>query len=500
MIRNCVAVGRGAPGIALRFIAIAGVAIGCSDSNPADPPAGLATSGQDAASEKWLPAAVVTATDASTCSTLPTVNRVRLLAASGRAQGMVGGKIRGSNESPTNAFVDLFTIQTPPAEGQWMDVAFANSVPYRYVKYDSPPQSYGIIAELELYHGAERLTGKGFGTAGSRSQGGDTFEKALDANPSTYFEGPLASGNYVGLDLASDATPALHARKGPSLISYAVDATAPIALQSSVHIGNSLTDTIVGHLDVAAKAGGIQLDFHRYTIPGAGTDWLWDHPTGGFGETDIQQLLRSSKFDHLSMQPFQNGPCTPSGAGSDGDYVNRFYDLAKQTNPNVVLWIYQQWPMPNDWSDCFSAGASWQKPPWTPPLPNPATWEDAVGNQLAYQEAVRAAVMALNPSSRAIYIVPGGLALRALKHQVEAGQVPGMTRFFESVFDQNGTDLHLTEAGRYFITLVFYACMFQKSPQGLAYVPTAAPADQAAKLQEIAWQAVTAYALSGVNR
>src|SRR6185436_14902571 len=114
------------------------------------------------------------------------------------------------------------------------------------------------------------------------------------------------------------------------------------------------------------KAGGIQLDFHRYTIPGAGTDWLWGHPTSGFGETDIQQVLRSGKFDHLSMQPFPNGPCTPAGAGSDSDYVNRFYDLAKQTNPNVVLWIYQQWPAPNDWSDCFSSGTSWQQPPWTP--------------------------------------------------------------------------------------------------------------------------------------
>jgi hypothetical protein len=488
------------------FLAILLVgAFACSNQDAVGTTQGPARSGQSIVEVRDSSAGAAT-TDARSCGTLPTVNRARLLGAPDRSRLLVGGKIRGSNTSATNDFVDLFTIGAAPAEGQWLDVTFSNATPYRYVKYYAPPESYGVLAELELYQGAERLQGKAFGTAGSRGNSGNTFDKALDANPMTYFEAPLANDNYVGLDLESDPSGPCHLDEAPTHDRAPAPVAAPADVgrsrraQSSVHIGNSLTDTIVDHLDVAARAGGIQLDFHRYTIPGAGTDWLWAHPTGGFGETDIQQSLRSRGFDHISLQPFPNGPCTPSGAGSESDFVNRFYALAKATNPQVVLWIYQQWPSPVDWKDCFSAGSPWVQAPWTPPLANPPTWEDAVNNQLAFQEAVRAAVAALNPDHKAIYIVPAGLSLRDLKRQVEAGQVPGMAEFFTSIFDQNGTDLHLTEPGRYFVTLVFYACMFQKSPQGIEYAGTGVSAVQAAKLQEIAWKTVSTYAPSGVSR
>ncbi|HKQ71991.1 MAG TPA: hypothetical protein VJT73_21750 [Polyangiaceae bacterium] len=51
------------------------------------------------------------------------------------------------------------------------------------------------------------------------------------------------------------------------------------------------------------------------------------------------------------------------------------------------------------------------------------------------------------------------------------------------VFGREGTDLHLTEPGRYLVTLVFYASMFQKIPKALAYTGTGVSAALAAKLQ-----------------
>jgi hypothetical protein len=269
--------------------------------------------------------------------------------------------------------------------------------------------------------------------------------------------------------------------------------------QASIHIGNSLTDTIVGWLDVVAHSGGITLDFRRYTIPGAGTQWLWDNPTSGFGETDIRKSLQTTPFDHVMLQPFPNQPCFPAGPGSDADYVNRFYGLAQQANPNVLLWIYQQWPDPHGWTDCFSLGANWTSPPWIPPIANPATWEDAMDNQLAYQEAVRKAVMDANPG-KPVYIIPGGLALRNLKKEIVAGRVPGWSDFLPHVFDQGGADVHLAAPGRWFITLVFYACMFQRSPVGVTYENTGLSAEQAGKLEQIVWETVNAYPLSGISR
>lgn len=89
-------------------------------------------------------------------------------------------------------------------------------------------------------------------------------------------------------------------------------------------------------------------------------------------------------------------------------------------------------------------------------------------------------------------VIPGGLALVSLKHAVEAGRVPGMTGFFSSLFADG---IHLTGAGRYFIGLVHYACLYGRSPVGLpavgtnGFVPTLTPA-QARVFQQIAWDTV----------
>lgn len=282
--------------------------------------------------------------------------------------------------------------------------------------------------------------------------------------------------------------------------------TVQSSTQSSLHIGNSLTDTIVDHLETVASDGGIALDFNRYTIPGAGT-WLYDtNPTGGFGVEDVQVALRSRPFDHISMQPYPNGPCQPLpstsgeefGPDSDSGFLNQAWTDARTQNPNVQLWVYQQWPNPLDYVDCMTGGG-WTRGEWSPTPPE--SWEDAAATQLLYQEVVRGELARLNPESPPPYIVPGGLALVALKRAIEAGQVPGMSDFFSSIFQDAGTNDHTTPAGAYYITLVFYACMFQKTPVGLINDSNGElTSEQAAIFQQLAWETVSSYAFSGVLR
>jgi hypothetical protein len=472
------------------------------------------------------------------------------------------GKIRGSNDGPTTGFVDLATIDAVPAEGTWTDLPFANRAAYRYVVYQLPPSSYGAVAEVELYDGSTQLDGKAFGTAGSGRGSENTYDKAFDGNTLTEFDGPLPDGNYVGLDLGAThevaapvfspdpqalnadrkvalmtttpgatirytldgSDPAIgHVYQGPlalgsgaatieavaqkecmldsavSRISYGTGAAANVGHVSSIHIGNSLTDTIVDRLVVVAASAGIALDFHRYTIPGANTSWIWDHPSGGFGEADVKVSLTTNHYDIMSVQPFPTVPCTPVGDGSDADYASRLYGLARQKSPDVQLWLYQQWPSPINLDDCFASGSPWASPPWTPPNPRPATWEDAVSNQLGFLEAVRKGVLDKNPG-RTVYIVPAGIALRDLKRAVDQRQVPGLSNFFSDLFDEGGTDIHLTDAGRYFVTLVFYGSMFAKSPVGLASTGLGVSAEEAMVMQQIAWSAVSNYAFSGAPR
>jgi hypothetical protein len=217
---------------------------------------------------------------------------------------------------------------------------------------------------------------------------------------------------------------------------------------------------------------------------------------------DVQEALRTRPFDHLSMQPFPNYPCqvTASADGDDSDsgFLAQAWGDAMTQNPSVQLWVYQQWPAPADFVNCMSGGG-WTRGDWAPP--EPTSWESAVANELAYHEAVRAELVALHPEAPPPYIVPGGLGLLALKQAVDAGEVPGMSDFFGTFFLDGGADIHLTAPGAYFITLVFYASMFQTDPAELGNDSGGVLSDeQAALFQRIAWETVQSYPLSGLTR
>jgi hypothetical protein len=530
---------------------------GSSSANDAQPDAGAAPASPDASVNADAGVAV------DTCWHLPVIDRVRLYPAPGKAALLAQGRVEGSNTSAMNGFVELARVTTAAPEAQWLELGVSNPAAYRYVKWHGPSGSYGAIAEFELYAGAQRVSGLGFGTAGARAGADTTFARALDGDTQTFFEGPLADDQYVGLDLASAhvaASPTFSADAASSTsqtvritaatgaqVLYSTDgsdprtagkpyagaitlgagstllravATEPCkesseisqalypigaqsrAAQSSMHVGNSLTDTVVPYLQTLAQSGGITLDFNRYTVPGAGTWEYVEMPTGGFGVPNIQEALRTRPFDHLSLQAYPNMPCQalPSADGTDSDsgYMNQMWSDARTQNPNVQLWVYHQWPTPHDYSNCLSGGG-WTRGGWAPPAP--MSWEEAVANELSYHETVRAELVRLNPTAPTPYIIPAGNALVLLKRQVEAGAVPGLSDFFTQIFLENGTDIHLTPIGAYYVTLVFYGCMFQKTPEGTVPDPSVGvSAQQASVLQRLSWQAVTAYPLSGVLR
>lgn len=121
-------------------------------------------------------------------------------------------------------------------------------------------------------------------------------------------------------------------------------------------------------------------------------------------------------------------------------------------------------------------------------------------------EAVRSALIALEPSRPVPYIVPAGRVIRNVKTAVEAGQVPGVASnaFFQTFFSNNGTDDHLTPIGRYIVAVTFYACLFQADPRDLADTALGTSATvtaaQAALFQQIVYDTVSGYALSGFGR
>ncbi|MGP4040950.1 cohesin domain-containing protein [Gracilibacillus sp. D59] len=78
------------------------------------------------------------------------LTQVRYYPRKGFTQRITGGKIQGSNVSPTEGFVDLYTITSEPDSG-WNAIAITSEESYRYIRYLSPDGGYGNIAELEFY-------------------------------------------------------------------------------------------------------------------------------------------------------------------------------------------------------------------------------------------------------------------------------------------------------------------------------------------------------------
>ncbi len=139
------------------------------------------------------------------------VSSVAFTPRAGYAGRMVGGVFQGSNSPQfTTGVVNLYTVATAPASGVLKTEAVNVATPFRYVRYLSPNGSEGNVAEVQFigeYTATEspatQLSGVIIGTAGSYRNQGSTIGNAEDGLVSTFFDGPTANGNFVGLDLGT---------------------------------------------------------------------------------------------------------------------------------------------------------------------------------------------------------------------------------------------------------------------------------------------------------
>ncbi len=63
---------------------------------------------------------------------------------------MYGGKFQGSNVADFSITTDLYDIPSQPTAG-WNSVGIKDATNYRYIRYLSPPNSFGNVAEIEIY-------------------------------------------------------------------------------------------------------------------------------------------------------------------------------------------------------------------------------------------------------------------------------------------------------------------------------------------------------------
>ena len=143
--------------------------------------------------------------------TAATITSVSFAPRAGYESRMVGGVFQGSNSPQfTTGVINLYTVTATPKAGVLTTAPVNSTAAFRYVRYLSPTNGYGNVAEVNFFGAAgtaagsaTQLTGTTVGTAGSYQNQGNTIAKAMDGNPNTFFDGPTANGDFIGLDFGT---------------------------------------------------------------------------------------------------------------------------------------------------------------------------------------------------------------------------------------------------------------------------------------------------------
>lgn len=233
------------------------------------------------------------------------------------------------------------------------------------------------------------------------------------------------------------------------------DVQSPTEIKA-VYIGHSLESDIPDM--VSAIAGG-RLSFKEQNIPGAPLRWQWEEaerrelqPEPTFqgiydtiitADTDVLVLIDSV--------PRGNEESLLESI----EYTGKFVDFARSKNPDIQVYYYEPWhhvttgtPQNSE----YDKGNPNRVLRWRPRLK---------ADHELWQRVVRD-VNSAHPGGKPVRLIPAGLALAALSEAIEKGEVPGLDED-RDLFDD---DIHLQPIGKYFVSCVHYAVLFEDSPSG----------------------------------
>lgn len=108
---------------------------------------------------------------------------------------ILGGKIHGSDYPDFRKYDVLYSVENTDIADL---IELKQSRPYRYVRFVSPPGSYGSLAELAFFDQDSVMLG---GTPIGNTDDKSLLSKAFDHDWLTNYETEEPDGNWVGLDL-----------------------------------------------------------------------------------------------------------------------------------------------------------------------------------------------------------------------------------------------------------------------------------------------------------
>jgi len=201
----------------------------------------------------------------------------------------------------------------------------------------------------------------------------------------------------------------------------------------------------------------------------------------------IKPALIAGKADVLTLSPIY----LPDAG------IENFVKLGLEHNPVLRITVQEFW-LP------FDDQALWKaRPKDTAAIdPDTKTIKQLRAAHAPYFESMDELVRTLNQQAgkQAVFVVPVGQAVLALREKIIAGEAPGITKqselFRDPIGHPNGQIMALA-------TYCHFAVIYGRSPVGLPVPTIIAKLPEAEKLntmlQQIAWDAVTSHPLSGVK-
>ncbi|MEI6234060.1 MAG: hypothetical protein WCT04_13480 [Planctomycetota bacterium] len=237
---------------------------------------------------------------------------------------------------------------------------------------------------------------------------------------------------------------------------------------------------IPSRVDQLAKSAAIKdhVTAGQQMIGGSRVIQHWDL-TGD--KATAKPALTAGQLDVFTMSPHMIIP-DPG--------IDNFVDLGLKHNPNLTFFVQASW-VPFDMTPDLKKITDNSQRDQT----DLDAWQKANDTWRGQMEAQ---VDALNTKydKKAVFIVPVGDAVLALRRSIKKGDFPGITKqsqlFRDPIGHGQGQIMALT-------AYCNFAAIYKKSPIGLKLAEVGVSTEQHAILQRIAWETVSKYERSGVK-
>ena len=240
-------------------------------------------------------------------------------------------------------------------------------------------------------------------------------------------------------------------------------------LLSVLFVGNSLFGpTAPQMLQQMLTADGIETRVEAQIINGAPLSYNWQNGAQARG-VNARAVLAEGDTDILIMTEAQPLPDQLKWNDTRANAL-AYYRAAVGANPNAMVFLQETWPQ--------GAGTT--------------AWRQALTDQRPLWQGIVDYVNAnAPPGAIPMRLIPAGQAMALLADDIAGGaDLPPISDFFTD-------EIHLSDLGHYYVSLVQYATVTGKSPLGLPHrltnawgKPYDAPgAALAERLQALAWRA-----------